>query len=68
MNKSTFIEEPNEIFKEFPSNIKEEIRTMSSYSFKDTLKKYMLMQNSCKSFKFANLNIVFCVFYIYCYK
>ena len=40
MNKSTFIEEANEIFKELPSNIKHEIRTMSSYSFKDKLKKY----------------------------
>ena len=27
MNKSTFIEEANEIFKELPSNIKQEIRT-----------------------------------------
>ena len=39
MNKSTFIEEPNEIFKELQSNIKKEICTMLSYSFKDKLKK-----------------------------
>ena len=32
MNKSTFIKK-NEIFKEFPSNIKQEICTMSRYSF-----------------------------------
>ena len=41
MNTSTFKEEANEIFKELPSNIKQEIRTMSSYSFKDKLKEYM---------------------------
>ena len=41
MNKSTFIEEANEIFKELPSSIKQDIRTMLSYSFKDKLKKYM---------------------------
>ena len=41
MNKSTIIEEANEIFKELPSNSKQEICTMSSYSFKDKLKKYM---------------------------
>ena len=41
MNKSTFIEEANEIFKELPSNIKQEICTMLSDSFKDKLKKYM---------------------------
>ena len=41
MNKSTFIGEANEVFKERPSNIKEEIFTMSSDSFKDKLKKYM---------------------------
>ena len=41
MNKSTFIEKENEIFKELPSIIKQEIRTMSSYTFKDKLKKYM---------------------------
>ena len=40
MNKSTFIEEANEIFKELPSNIKQEICTMSSYSFKGKLKKF----------------------------
>ena len=34
MNKSTFIEEANEIFKALPSNIKLEIR-------KEKLKKYM---------------------------
>ena len=39
MNKSTFREEPNEIFKELQSNIKKEICTMLSYSFKDKLKK-----------------------------
>ena len=41
MNKSTFIEEANEIYKELQRNIQQEIRTMSSYSFKDKLKKYM---------------------------
>ena len=41
MNKSTLIKEANEIFKKLPSNIKQEIRTMSNYSFKDKLKKYM---------------------------
>ena len=41
MNKSAFIEEPNEIFKELQSNIKKEICTMLSYSFKDKLKKQM---------------------------
>ena len=41
MNKATFIEEANEIFKELPSNIQQEICTLSSYSFKDKLKKYM---------------------------
>ena len=41
MKKSTFIEEANKIFKELPSNIKQEICTMSSYSFKYKLKKYM---------------------------
>ena len=41
MNKSTFIEKANEIFKQLPSNIKQDIRTMLSYSFKDKLKKYM---------------------------
>ena len=39
MNKSAFIEEANKIFKELPSNIKKEMCTMSSYSFKDKLKK-----------------------------
>ena len=34
MNKSIFIEEANKIFKELPSNTKQEIYTMSSYSFK----------------------------------
>ena len=41
MNKSTFIEEADEMFKERPSNIKQEICTLSSYSFKDKLKKNM---------------------------
>ena len=41
MNKSTFLEEANEIFKELPSKIKQEVCNMSSYSFKDKLKKYM---------------------------
>ena len=41
MNKSTFIEETNEIFKQLPSSIKQDIRTMLSYSFKDKLQKYM---------------------------
>ena len=41
MNKSTFIEEANEIPKELRCNIKQEIRTMSSQSFKDKLKKYI---------------------------
>ena len=40
IKKSTFIE-TNEIFKELPSNIKQEICTMSSNSFKDNLKIYM---------------------------
>ena len=35
INKLTFIEEANEIFKELPSSIKQEICTMLSYSFKD---------------------------------
>ena len=39
MNKSTSIEEA--LFKELASNIKQEICTMSSYSFKDKLKKYV---------------------------
>ena len=41
MSKSTFIEEANKIFKELPSNIKQEMCIMSSYSFKNNLKKYM---------------------------
>ena len=41
INKSRFIEEANEIFKELPSNIRQELLTMSSYSFKDRFKKYM---------------------------
>ena len=41
MFKSTLTEEANEIFKERPSNIKQEICTMSCYSFKYKLKKYM---------------------------
>ena len=41
MNKSTFIEEANEIPKELRCNIKQEIRTMPSQSFKDKLKKYI---------------------------
>ena len=40
-NKSTFKEEANEVFKKLPSNIKQKICTMSSYSFKDKLKKYI---------------------------
>ena len=40
-NNSTFIEEVSELFKEIPSNIKQEIRAISSYSFKDKLKKYV---------------------------
>ena len=39
MNKPTFIEEANETFTELPSNIKQEICPMSSYSFKDKLKE-----------------------------
>ena len=39
MNKSTFIEKANEIFKELPRIIKQEICTMSSYSFKDKFRK-----------------------------
>ena len=66
MNKSTFIEEANEIFQELTCNIKQEIRTMSSYIFKDKLKKYMFEIHSCKSFKFTNLNILLCYLYIYC--
>ena len=41
MNKSTFIEEASERFKKIASNIKQEICTMSSYSFKDKFNKYM---------------------------
>ena len=41
MNKSTFIEEGSEKFKKIPSNINQEICTMSRYSFKDKFKKYM---------------------------
>ena len=41
MSRTTFIEEANEIFKELLSKIKHEICTMSSYSFKDKLKKCM---------------------------
>ena len=41
MNKSTFIEEANKIFKELPGSIKQEICTLSSDSFKYKLKKYM---------------------------
>ena len=66
INKSTFIEETNKIFKELPSNIKQEMCTISSYSFKDKLMKYV-SQNSCKSFKFPNLNILL-FFNIYRYK
>ena len=49
MNKFTFIEEANEIFKELPSNIKQKIRTMSSYSFKDKLKKYTFNRNLARA-------------------
>ena len=41
MNKSTFKKEANEIFKELPSNIKQEICTMSRYNFKEKFRKYM---------------------------
>ena len=41
MNKTTFIEEVSERFKKIPSNINQEICTMSSYSFKDKFEKYM---------------------------
>ena len=47
MNISTFIE-ANDIFKELPSNIKQEISTMSSYSFKDELQKYMFFRTPAK--------------------
>ena len=50
MNESTFIEETNEIFKELPSNIKQEICTLSSYSFKDKLKKYMFDRTLARIF------------------
>ena len=50
MNKSTFIEEPNEIFKEFLSIIKQEICTMSSHSLKKYIqvKEIYVRQNSSK--------------------
>ena len=41
MNKSIFIEDVNQIFKELPSSINQEICTMWSYSFNGKLKKYM---------------------------
>ena len=41
MNKSTFKKDANEIFKELPSNIKQEICTMSRYNFKEKSRKYM---------------------------
>ena len=43
-NQLTFIEEAKEIFKELPSNINQEICTMSSYSFKDKLRKLCLTE------------------------
>ena len=63
VNKSTFIEEVNEIFKELPSNIKQEICTISSFSCKDKLKKYMFDRTLGKSFKFTNLNILLCLLF-----
>ena len=65
MNTSTFMEEANKIFKELPSNIKQEIRTISSYSFKDKLKKYMFDRILARALSSQR----FCfVIYIYCYK
>ena len=39
--QSVFIEEANEIFKNLPSNIRQEISTMTYYSFQNKLKTYM---------------------------
>ena len=64
MNKSTFIEEANETFKELPRNIKQEIRTMWSYSFKDKLKKYMFERTLARAL--SSQIWAFCfVIYIY---
>ena len=49
INKSIFIE-ANEIYTELPSNIKQEICTMSSYSFKNKLKKYMFDRTLARVF------------------
>ena len=49
INKSIFIE-ANEISTELPSNIKQEICTMSSYSFKNKLKKYMFDRTLARVF------------------
>ena len=67
MNKSTFIEEANEIFKELPSNIKQEICTMSSDSFKDKLKKYMFDRTFGRVLN-SQIWTFYFVFYMYCYK
>ena len=67
MNKSTFIQEANEIFKELPRNIKQEICTMSSYSFNDKLKKYMFGRTLARDLSSQIYTFCF-VCYIYCYK
>ena len=61
MNTSTFKEEANEIFKELPSNVKQEIRTMSSYSFKDKLKIYMFDRTLARALS-SQMNILLCLY------
>ena len=64
MNKSTFIEETNQIFQELSSNIKHEICPLPSYSFKDKLKKYMFDRTLARVL--SSQIVTFCfVFYIY---
>ena len=67
INKSRFIEEANEIFKELPSNIRQELRTMSSYSFKDRFKKYMFDRTLARPLSSQIQTFCF-VIYIYCCK
>ena len=64
MNKSTFIKGANKIFKEHPSNIEQEICTTVELLFQRQVKEICVWQNSCKSFKFTNLNALFCFLYI----
>ena len=67
MSKSMFIEEANKILKKLSSNIQQEICTMSSYSFKDNLKKYMFERTLARVLSSQILTFCF-VFYIYCDK